>query len=292
MKYQNFKGAATALITPFTESGVDYDSFGRLIDMQIQQGIHALVVCGTTGEASTMPDEEHMAVMKFAISKTAGRVPVICGTGSNDTTHGIHLSRGAEKLGADMLLLVTPYYNKTSQEGLYQHFKATAESVSIPVMLYNVPSRTGINMTAATVARLAEIDNIVAVKECNLNQLAEVRRLTPEDFAIYIGNDDQALYCLAAGGSGVISVLSNIAPKYVAEMTEKFFAGDIEGSRKMQLDALPLCSALFSDVNPIPVKAAAKLMGYGTGLLRMPLVDLSAQNLEILKAEMKQFGLI
>ena len=292
MKTKIFTGAATALVTPFTENGIDYENFGRLIDMQIEQGINALVICGTTGEASTMPDEEHLAVLKFAIDKIAKRVPVICGTGSNDTLHGIELCKEAEALGADALLCVTPYYNKTTQEGLYQHFKAMADAVSIPMILYNVPTRTGINLAPTTIARLAEIDNIVAVKECNLTQMADVRRLTPEDFSIYSGNDDQIPYNLVMGGSGVISVLSNIAPAYVVEMIEKFFAGDVAGCRKMQLDAIPLCNALFSEVNPIPAKAAVEMMGYCNGIVRMPLVPISEKNREILYAEMKNFGLI
>ncbi len=292
MKTKIFTGAATAIATPFSDTGVDYESFGRHIEMQIENGINALVVCGTTGEASTMPDEEHLAVIKFAIDKVAGRVPVICGTGSNDTVHGTALSIAAEKLGADAVLLVSPYYNKSSQEGLYRHFKIIAESIKIPVILYNVPTRTGVNIAPATIARLAELPNIVAVKECNLAQMAEVRRLVPEDFSIYSGNDDQVPYNLVMGGSGVISVLSNIAPKYTVEMVKKFFDGDVEGCRKMQLDALPLCNALFSDVNPIPIKAALKLMGYCNGKLRLPLVEISEKNLELLKTEMTKFGLI
>ncbi len=277
MKTKIFTGAATALVTPFTENGIDFENFGRLIEMQIEQGINALVICGTTGEASTMPDAEHISVLKFAIDKVAKRVPVICGTGSNDTLHGIELCKEAEALGADALLCVTPYYNKTTQEGLYQHFKAT---------------RTGINIAPATIARLAEIDNIVAVKECNLAQMADVRRLTPEDFSIYSGNDDQVPYNLVMGGSGVISVLSNLAPAYVVEMIAKFYAGDVAGCRKMQLDAIPLCNALFSEVNPIPAKAAMEMMGYCNGIVRMPLVPISEKNRDVLRAEMKAFGLI
>lgn len=292
MKTKIFTGAATALVTPFTENGVDFENFGRLIEMQIEQGINALVICGTTGEASTMPDEEHISVLKFAIEKVAKRVPVICGTGSNDTAHGIELCKEAEALGADALLCVTPYYNKTTQEGLYQHFKAMADAVSIPMILYNVPTRTGINIAPATVARLAEVENIVAVKECNLTQMADVRRLTPDDFSIYSGNDDQIPYNLVMGGSGVISVLSNVAPAYVVEMIQKFFNGDVAGCRKMQLDAIPLCNALFSEVNPIPAKAAVEMMGYCNGIVRMPLVPISEKNKEVLRAEMKAFGLI
>jgi len=292
MKTRIFEGAATALVTPFTESGIDYVSFGELIEMQIEQGIDALVVCGTTGEASTMPDDEHLEVIKYAIDKVNKRVPVICGTGSNDTAHGIRLAQEAEKHGADALLIVTPYYNKSSQEGLYQHFKVIADSVKTPIILYNVPSRTSVNLAPATISRLAEIENIVAIKECNINQLADVRRLTPPDFLIYSGNDDQVIYNLVMGGSGVISVVSNLAPKYMADMVGKYVSGDVEGARRRQLNVLPLCSALFCDVNPIPVKAAAALMGYGNGLLRMPLVSMSESNLEFLKREMTEFGLI
>ena len=292
MRKEIFKGAATALITPFTQTGVDWDSFEKLINIQIEAGINALVICGTTGEASTMPDDEHLEVIRFAVEKAAGRVPIIGGTGSNDTRHGIKLSQGAEAFGADALLLVTPYYNKTSQEGLYQHFKALADSVNIPIVLYNVPTRSSVNISPETTAQLAQIDNIVAVKECNLAQLADVRRLTPEDFSIYSGNDDQILYNLAMGGSGVISVLSNIMPAYTTRMTSKYFSGDIEGSRKMQLDAMPLINALFCDVNPIPVKAAMALMGYCNGLLRMPLINMAADKLSVLKNEMAKFNLI
>ena len=294
MRQKIFKGAATALITPFTKdgTGIDYESFGKIIDFQIESGINALVICGTTGEASTMPDKEHIAVMKYAIEKINKRVPVICGVGSNDTMHGINLAVQTEKMGADALLVVTPYYNKTSQEGLYRHFKMTAEVVGIPLILYNVPSRTNLNINPETLVRLAEIKNIVAIKECNINQLADVKRLMPEDFSIYSGNDDQIIYNLAVGGNGVISVLSNIMPAYTSQMTEKYFNGDITGSCKMQLDAMPLINALFSEVNPIPVKAAMKLMDYCNGVVRMPLVDISNKNLEILKNEMTKFNLI
>ena len=292
MKKVIFKGTATALITPFTNDGIDYESFGKLIDFQIEKGINALVICGTTGEAAAMPDDEHIEAMKFAVDKTAGRVPVICGTGSNDTKHGINLSREAQRIGADALLLVTPYYNKTSQEGLYQHFKMTAEAVDIPVIMYNVPSRTNLNMAPETVARLAAIDNIAAIKECNLTQLADVRRLTPDDFLIYSGNDDQIIYNLVMGGSGVISVLSNVMPEYTVQMTAKFFGGAIAESRKMQLDVMPLLNALTGDVNPIPVKAAMKLMGYCNGILRLPLVELQEKNLAVLKNEMAKWNLI
>jgi len=292
MKRTIFKGAGTALITPFTEDGVNFAELEKLIEFQISEGIDAIISCGTTGEASTMPDEEHLSVIKFTVEKVAGRVPVIAGTGSNDTKHAIELSQKAEEYGADAILSVVPYYNKTTQLGLYHHFKAIAESVKIPVILYNVPSRTGLNLNPETIKELAQIDNIVAVKECNLSQMADVAMLCPEDFTIYSGNDDQVMYCLMAGGKGVISVLSNIAPRYVHDMVQKFFDNDIAVCREMQLKALPLCKALMSEVNPIPVKTAAGVMGLCSDRVRMPLVAMTEKNKAVLLDEMKKFGLI
>lgn len=293
MKKTIFTGAGTALITPFTEDGVDYDSLGKLIEFQISEGIDAIVSCGTTGEASTMPDDEHLEVIKYTVEKVAGRVPVIAGTGSNDTRHSIKLSEKAAEYGADAILSVTPYYNKTTQRGLYEHFKATADSVDIPVVLYNVPSRTGVNINPETVLELYGVENIVAVKECNISQLAELARIMPEDFSIYSGNDDQVIYNLIAGGKGIISVLSNVVPKYVHQMTSKYFADhDIEGCRRMQLDALPLINAIMCEVNPIPVKTAVSLMGMCEDRVRMPLVTMSEKNRPRLVEEMKKFNLI
>jgi 4-hydroxy-tetrahydrodipicolinate synthase len=292
MRKPVFTGAGVAIVTPFNSNGIDFEKLGELIDFQIKEGIDSIVICGTTGEASTMPDVEHKSAIKFAVEKVGKRVPVIAGTGSNDTLHAIELSKYAQEVGADAILSVTPYYNKTNQKGLYEHFKLIAESIKIPVVLYNVPSRTNLNIDPQTVKALSEIDNIVAVKECNLNQVGEIRKLVSNDFAIYSGNDDQILPLLALGGSGVISVMANIVPKQTHDLVAKFLSGDIEGSRKIQLDLLELIKALFVDVSPIPVKAAMNLMGMNVGKCRMPLVDMSDKNLDILKSTLKNYGLI
>ncbi len=292
MRTPIFTGAGVAIVTPFTEDGVDFDKLGELIEFQIREGIDALVICGTTGEASTMPDEEHKAAIRFAVEKVGKRIPVIAGTGSNDTRHAIDLSKYAEEAGSDAILTVTPYYNKTSQRGLYEHFKAIAGSISIPSILYNVPSRTNLNINPDTVKALSEIENIVAIKECNLNQVGDIINLCGEDFTVYSGNDEHVVPLLSLGGKGVISVMANIIPKDTHDMVAKFLSGDIEGSRKLQLGTLNLIKALFSDVSPIPVKAAMNLMGLNVGKCRMPLVDMSEKNLEALKTEMKAYGLI
>jgi len=287
-----FTGSGVAIVTPFTNDGVDFNKLEELIEFQIKEGTDAIVICGTTGEASTMPDDEHKATIKFTVEKVNGRVPVIAGAGSNDTHHAIELSKYAEEVGADAILSVTPYYNKTTQKGLYEHFKAIANSIKIPVVLYNVPSRTNLNINPDTMKALSEIENIVAVKECNLAQIGEVANLCGENFTIYTGNDDQILPTLAFGGKGVISVLANIIPKDTHDMVVKFLEGDVEGSRKMQLRALNLIKALFIEVNPIPVKTAMNLMGMNVGKCRLPLVDMSEKNLEILKTAMHEYGLI
>jgi 4-hydroxy-tetrahydrodipicolinate synthase len=287
-----FEGAGVAIVTPFTDNSVDFKKLEELIDFQISQGIDSIISCGTTGEASTMPDDEHLEVIRFTVEKVNGRVPVIAGTGSNDTRHAVKLSKHAEEFGADGILSVTPYYNKTTQKGLYEHFKAIAESITIPVILYNVPSRTNLNINPETIKMLSEIENIAGVKECNLSQVGDIINLCGDDFTIYSGEDGQVVPLMALGGKGVISVMANIIPKDTHDMTKKFLNGDIEGSRKIQLKTLNLIKALFIEVNPIPIKAALNLMGMDVGKCRMPLVDISEKNLEILKREMQNYGLL
>jgi len=287
-----FTGSCVAIVTPFTDDGVNFEKLGELIEFQIREKTDAILICGTTGEASTMPDDEHISVIEYAVKKVAGRLPVIAGTGSNDTKHAIHLSRRAQEVGADAILSVTPYYNKTTQKGLYEHFKAIAESISIPVILYNVPSRTNLNINPETIKQLSEIDNIVGIKECNLNQVGEVMNLCSSDFTIYSGEDGLVVPLMALGGKGVISVMANIIPRDTHEMATRFLNGDIEGSRHLQLKALELIKALFIEVNPIPVKEAMNLMGMNVGKCRMPLVDMSENNRNILIKAMKNYGLI
>lgn len=292
MKRPLFTGSAVAIVTPFTDSGVDYQALAELIEFQIKGGSDAIVVCGTTGEASTMPDEEHIAVIKFAVEQINKRVPVIAGTGSNDTRHAIELSQAAEAVGADALLSVTPYYNKAMQKGLYEHFKVIANNVKVPIVLYNVPSRTNLNLNPDTIKALSEIDNIVAVKECNLGQVGDIVNNCRSDFAVYSGDDNMVLPVLSLGGKGVISVMANIIPRDTHEMVAKFFEGDINGSIKLQLQTLNLIKAIFSEVNPIPIKAAVNLLGFKAGQCRMPLTEIGEQNLEVLRAEMKAYGLL
>lgn len=292
MKKPVFIGAGTAIVTPFTDDGINYDKLGELIEFQIKEGIDSIIICGTTGEASTMPDEEHKAAISFAVKQVAGRVPVIAGTGSNDTKHAIELSKYAEDVGADAILSVTPYYNKTTQKGLYEHFKAIANSIKIPVILYNVPSRTNLNINPATAKALSEIENIVAIKECNLSQVGEIVRACGDDIVIYSGEDALIVPMLALGGKGVISVMSNIIPKDTHDIVAKFLAGDIEGSRNLQIKALNLIKALFIEVSPIPVKAAMNLMGMDVGKCRMPLVDMEEKNFEFLRNAMEEYCLI
>lgn len=292
MRKPIFTGSAVAIVTPFTERGVDYDKLGELIEFQIREGTDALVVCGTTGEASTMPDQEHLSVVEFAIKQVDGRIPVIAGAGSNDTRHAVELSQKSEELGADAILSVTPYYNKTSQAGIYQHFKMIAESIEIPIVLYNVPSRTNLNIDPGTMKALSEIENIVAVKECNFGQVAEVINLCGPGFSVYSGEDGLAVPLLSLGGKGVISVMANIIPRDTHDMIMKYLEGDIEASRKLQLGTVNLLKALFADVNPIPVKAAMNLMGMDVGKCRLPLVDMSEKNLELLKHAMIEYGVI
>lgn len=290
-----FKGSAVALVTPFDENrNVNFDKIKELVDFQIENGTDAIVACGTTGEASTMNDEEHLAAIKAIIDAADKRVPVIAGTGGNDTAHSIYLSQEAEKLGADALLIITPYYNKANKSGLRKHFVSIANSVKLPIILYNVPSRTKVNIPPALVADLARnVDNIVALKEAcgDLAQVAEVCRLVPDDFAVYSGNDDSILPLLSLGGSGVISVLANVCPRETHDLVAKFFEGDIEGSRKLQLGMKPLIDALFIEVNPVPVKTAVNLLGFNVGDLRLPLAEMEEEDLEVLKRELVNWGL-
>ena len=290
-----FKGSAVALVTPFDENGnVNFYKIKELVDFQIENGTDAIVACGTTGEASTMNDEEHLAAIKAIIDAADKRVPVIAGTGGNDTAHSIYLSQEAEKLGADALLIITPYYNKANKSGLRKHFVSIANSVKLPIILYNVPSRTKVNIPPALVADLARnVDNIVALKEAcgDLAQVAEVCRLVPDDFAVYSGNDDSILPLLSLGGSGVISVLANVCPRETHDLVAKFFEGDIEGSRKLQLGMKPLIDALFIEVNPVPVKTAVNLLGFNVGDLRLPLAEMEEEDLEVLKRELVNWGL-
>lgn len=291
-----FEGAGVAIVTPFYANGeVNYNKLEELVEDQIAGHTDCIVVAGTTGEAATMSDEEQIAVIKHVCQVVKGRIPVVAGTGSNNTAHAVDLSMEAEKVGADGLLLVSPYYNKATQNGLKAHFTKIAESVKIPSILYNVPSRTGCNIAPATIVDLCKnVDNIVAVKEAsgNFSAVAQIMHLSDGCVDVYSGNDDQILPLLALGGKGVISVLSNVAPKETHDICELFFKGDVEGSRKLQLKALPLIDALFCEVNPIPVKAALNLMGKNVGEPRLPLTVMEAAHQEILRKELVNFGLM
>lgn len=290
-----FRGAATALITPFDERGaVDYAAFARLIDFQISGGIDALVICGTTGEGSTLTDEEHRECIRFAVEHIAGRVPVIAGTGSNDTDYANSLSKYACEVGADALLLVTPYYNKATPRGLIKSFLDTAEKTDRPIILYNVPSRTGVNITLPVYRELAKHERIVAVKEAsgNLSQVAQIAAELSDDLAVYSGNDDQIVPILSLGGQGVISVLSNVMPRETHDICQKFFDGDVAGSRELQLKYLELINNLFIEVNPIPVKTACGMMGMCGDSMRLPLCEMEESNRQKLAASMKKAGLI
>ena len=288
-----FRGAATALITPMTETGVDYPALEKLINWQIDEGIDALVICGTTGEGSTLTDEEHREVLRFSLEVAAGRVPMIAGTGSNDTAYAIDMTKYACELGYDGMLVVTPYYNKTTQKGLVAMFNAIADASTKPIILYNVPSRTGVNIEPATYLKLAEHPNIVAIKEAsgNLSKIMETMALVGDKLDLYSGNDDQIVPLMAIGGQGVISVLSNVAPKETSEMCHKVFDGDMAGAMKMQLDYLPLINTLFCEVNPIPVKAAMAAMGWCEDILRLPLVPMEDAHRATLLAKMRDMGI-
>jgi len=287
-----FTGAATAIVTPMNAQGIDYESFERMLNWQIAQGIDALVICGTTGEGSTLSDKEHREVLQFAINVVDGRVPMIAGTGSNDAAYAIDLTKYACSIGYDAMLLVTPYYNKTTQRGLVAFFTAIADASTKPVILYNVPSRTGVNIEPATYAKLAGHPMIAAIKEAggNISKIVETAALVGDQLDIYSGNDDQIVPILACGGKGVISVLSNVVPAETSLMCKKFFAGDVQGAMEMQKKYLPLTNALFCEVNPIPVKAATAAMGYGENCVRLPLVPMEETARQHLLECMREVG--
>lgn len=288
MKKILFKGCGTAISTPFDENGVNVKEFEKLIEDQIHNKVDSIIVCGTTGESSTMTKEEKKLAIECAVKTSNGRVPIIAGTGGNNTKQVIENSKLAESLGVDGLLIVTPYYNKCTQVGLIEHYKEIAKSVSLPIILYSVQSRTGVNIDPKTCLELSKIDNIVAIKEAsgNLSQVAEIAHLCGENLHIYSGNDDQVLPVLSLGGLGVISVLSNVKPEYTHNMVQNFFDGNIKKATEMQLRALPLIKALFSEVNPIPVKAALNLQGYNFGIPRLPLTPMTEEKQEVLKREL------
>nr|WP_270567813.1 4-hydroxy-tetrahydrodipicolinate synthase [Clostridium beijerinckii] len=289
-----FTGAAVAIVTPFTEDGINFSELKKLIDFNIENGTDAIVIAGTTGESSTMTDEEHREVIRFTVEYVNNRVPVIAGTGSNDTVYAVQLSKYAESVGADALLLVTPYYNKTTQTGLIKHYNYIADRVNIPIILYNVPSRTGVNITPETYAELAKHPRIVATKEASgdLSAIAKIKALCKDELNIYSGNDDQIVPILSLGGKGVISVFSNIMPKESHEICSLYFEGKVEESCKLQTKYLDLINALFIEVNPIPVKTALGIMGYNVGPLRMPLFPMEGKNLEKLREELAKNNLI
>ena len=295
MKKIIFKGCGTAIITPFTKDDkVDFEAFGKLIEYQISEKVDAIIVCGTTGEASTMTLEERKETIKFAVQKVNKRIPVIAGTGANCTKSAIEMTKYVESIGVDGALVVTPYYNKTTQAGLVAHYTAIAKETSLPIILYSVPSRTGVNILPSTCLELSKVPNIVAIKEAsgNLSQIAEIANLCGDNLNIYSGNDDQITPILSVGGIGVISVLSNIAPNYAHNITENFFNGNIQEAINLQIKAIPLIKALFCEVNPIPVKEACNLLGFGGGTPRLPLVPLSDKGKETLKKELISFGLL
>ncbi len=292
MKTLPFTGSGVAIITPFDGNKTNYEALGEIIEQQIAGSTDAIIICGTTGEASTMPDAEHLAAIEYTVKKVNGRVPVIAGTGSNDTVHAIYLSQQAEKLGADGILTVTPYYNKTSQHGLVKHFTAIAESVKIPMILYNVPGRTGMNISIEALKELAKVENIVAIKEASgdISYATKVASQVPELY-MYSGNDDMIVPLLSIGGKGVISVLANVMPKETHDICQLYFDGKVTESKDLQLKLVGLCDALFIEVNPVPVKTAMGLLGFNVGNLRAPLCEMTDAHLQLLKDEMTKVGL-
>ncbi len=290
-----FTGAGVAIVTPFNEDeSINYDKLDQLIDYHCNHGTDSIIICGTTGESATMTEEEHAECVRFAIERAKGRLPVIAGTGSNCTKTAIELSRDAAEHGADGLLIVTPYYNKATQEGLYRHYEMVAKEAKAPIIMYSVASRTGCNIAPETAAKLVKnVDNIVGIKEAsgNISQVAKIMSLTDGQIDLYSGNDDQIVPILSLGGKGVISVLSNIAPQETHDICARYFAGDVEGSAKLQLKAIPLIEKLFCEVNPIPVKKAMQLMGMDCGPLRMPMTEMTEANAEKLAQAMKEFGI-
>ncbi len=295
MKQPIFTGAGVAIITPFTaDNKVNYPALKAILEYQIEHGTDAIVICGTTGESATLSHEEHTEAIRFTVETVAHRIPVIAGTGSNDTAYALHLSNEAEKIGVDGLLMVTPYYNKASQEGLVRHYTYLADRVSTPIIIYNVPSRTGCDVKPETYAELSKHKMIYGAKEAsgNISSIAKTVSLCEPDFSVYSGNDDQITAIMSLGGKGVISVLSNVAPQVAHDIAAAALAGDFEASRRLQLEYLELCNALFMDVNPIPVKQAMRMMGFDAGPLRMPLCDMSDVNTEKLRAVMQKYKLI
>lgn len=292
MKKLLFKGCGTAIATPFNKEGVNLEEFSKLVENQIKDGVDAIIVCGTTGESATMTEEEKLKTIECAVKIANKRIPIIAGTGSNNTEAVIKMNEKVEKLGVDGVLIVTPYYNKATQKGLVEHYKLIAKKTTLPIILYNVPSRTGVNILPETALELSKIENIVAIKEAsgNLSQVAQMANLCKENLNIYSGNDDQVIPILSIGGKGVISVLSNIKPKYTHDMCFTFWNGEIEKAAKMQINAIPLINALFSEVNPIPVKAALNILGYNFGVPRLPLTSITKENEEKLKNEIKTLG--
>lgn len=292
MKKTIFTGAGVAIITPFADGKVNYEELGRLIDFQIENSTDAIIICGTTGEASTMPDKEHLEVISYAVKKVGKRVPVIAGAGSNDTAHGVELSRESQKLGVDGLLIVTPYYNKANKSGLIQHFNAYADAVDIPIILYNVPSRTGVNITSDVLLEVSKADNVVGIKEAsgNIAQVADIAHRCP-DIGIYSGNDDMIVPILSLGGKGVISVLSNVMPKETHDICQLYFDGKVKESAALQLKLMDLIQKLFIEVNPVPVKTALNMMGFNAGDLRLPLGEMEEANREKLRTAMKNCGI-
>lgn len=292
MKKTVFTGSGVAIITPFNENGIDFDSLGNLIDFHLANNTDAIIICGTTGEAATMPDEEHLSAIEYTVKRVNKKIPVIAGTGSNDTVHGIKLSKEAERLGADALLVVTPYYNKTNKQGLINHFTAIAESVNIPIILYNVPSRTGMNISLEVLEELVKIDNIVGIKEAsgNASYLMELAAKYADKLDIYSGNDDIIVPVMSVGGKGVISVLANVLPKETHDICKLYLDGKTEESMRMQFKYLDLINSLFCEVNPIPVKTALNLMGFNVGILRMPLYEMDEKNKKRLIDSLKNAG--
>lgn len=292
MKKLLFKGCGTAIATPFNKEGVNLEEFSKLVENQIKDGVDAIIVCGTTGESATMTEEEKLKTIECAVKIANKRIPIIAGTGSNNTEAVIKMNEKVEKLGVDGVLIVTPYYNKATQKGLVEHYRLIAKKTTLPIILYNVPSRTGVNILPETALELSKIENIVAIKEAsgNLSQVAQMANLCKENLNIYSGNDDQVIPILSIGGKGVISVLSNIKPKYTHDMCFAFWNGEIEKAAKMQINAIPLINALFSEVNPIPVKAALNILGYNFGVPRLPLTSITKENEEKLKNEIKTLG--
>ncbi|MDR2929498.1 MAG: 4-hydroxy-tetrahydrodipicolinate synthase [Propionibacteriaceae bacterium] len=291
MREPIFRGAATALVTPFTPTGeVNYPKLGELLDYQIDQGIDAVVILGTTGESPTLPTDEHIDVIARAVDMVAGRIPVIAGAGSNSTAEAVDQTRRSSEVGADAILSVTPYYNKTSQAGLVAHFRAIADATDLPIIMYNVPSRTGLNITPETAAELSQVDNIVGIKECNMEQVGAMKRLVPEDFQFYSGEDGQVIPMLAWGGSGVISVMSNVIPATTHDLVWHWLNGEHDRARELQLSVIPLIKALFAEVNPIPVKEALNILGFEVGQPRLPLVGPSEATRQALTDALREYG--